>query len=1003
VLIIKRFAFLTIFILSLLALPPIASAEDLSLREIDALIKQTDYDNALEALSSYMKKFPDDLDAAQRRVDSIMNARAYYTRLANDLLDVMEKEPENAEKKLAIIKELESLEKHPTQEHLAFIKQAKSAAEFTYYRAQFRRILEEGAKNARGQKYADAIAVIQSGYYMYRDEFYDENPAALQNAVTQIARDLDAATQNYLAARSDWNDAYKNFIQAVESGGWQNASRAWQNFQARMQSFAASYNRVVEIGGRFDQAFAQLKRQKPDLTEASYLPFMTRFTLGISSIENSGVLGALDCEWNFMLDNCKGALGKAVNQKFDEYSKSAPLQRALETSYAPDQARLADADNFASLALDLGALNGLRKDRAGEALGEGSPLYASSMRSAKSLVENTNSSVANLTDYREALSRFSALQVPENSLDSARTDDSYAKELLFVLRALDQTERKAAANLSESWFLSYKTAAEERRASDKKTQDIKFVDKTLDFKSALDYYQGLNELVKNSSAALSQSAWKSLSDHSGKAADMLLGNYQDLYAEAESLLQNHYPEQAVNKVRSVRDTLASDKNVLSLMKSRLQGNPRQDPLVIQKIDSSISSLDQWSRQGVEIDAKARQELVMAQSSKNQADEIFRRAESNYRADRFSAARSDLQRARELYNESLSHQESDSLRQSSDKALADLGQRINESENKLIVAEVRALKTRAKNDYYAGDFESAESLLNRAESRWAVTNVEEDEEIKNLKLLVQNALSMKTGREIKPTAPLYPEMSQILSNAHQFFDQGEALIKAGKREEALAILADAKKKLQELQMVYPLNQEAALLTLRIDELVDPKQFNESFSRRVQAARQNVKVPATQQQGYSDLLDLAQIRPGYPGLSKLIYDVEIELGIRQKPVDQSALRRSNSLTQEAQRLYSSAKGNEEILRQALARLDQAIALNPNNDGAIMLKDRIQIAVGGKAAVVLSSADEARYNQAIQELRNNNVLGAYTIVEGLLQTPANRRSSKILDLQKQVQARM
>ena len=205
------------------------------------------------------------------------------------------------------------------------------------------------------------------------------------------------------------------------------------------------------------------------------------------------------------------------------------------------------------------------------------------------------------------------------------------------------------------------------------------------------------------------------------------------------------------------------------------------------------------------------------------------------------------------------------------------------------------------------------------------------------------------------------------------------------------------------MVYPLNQEAALLTLRIDELVDPKQFNESFSRRVQAARQNVKVPATQQQGYSDLLDLAQIRPSYPGLSKLIYDVEIELGIRQKPVDQSALRRSNSLTQEAQRLYSGAKGNEEILRQALARLDQAIALNPNNDGAIMLKDRIQIAVGGKAAVVLSSADEARYNQAIQELRNNNVLGAYTIVEGLLQTPANRRSSKILDLQKQVQARM
>ena len=111
----------------------------------------------------------------------------------------------------------------------------------------------------------------------------------------------------------------------------------------------------------------------------------------------------------------------------------------------------------------------------------------------------------------------------------------------------------------------------------------------------------------------------------------------------------------------------------------------------------------------------------------------------------------------------------------------------------------------------------------------------------------------------------------------------------------------------------------------------------------------------------------------------------------------------MAQEAQRLYQGARGNEEILRNALSRLDQAIALNPNNESAITLKDRIQIAVGGKAAVVLSSADEASYNKAIQELRANNVIGAYTIVEQLLQTPANRRSSKILDLRKQVQARM
>ena len=979
-------------------------AEGMSLREIDALIKQTDYDNALLELSDYMKRNPEDLDAAQRRVDAIQRARSYYTRLANELLDVMEKEPENAQKKLAVIKELESLEKHPTQEHLAFIRQAKAAAEFTYYRAQFRRLLEEGAKNASNQKYSDAIALIQSGYYMYRDEFYDENPVALQNTVTQIANELNGLTQNYLSARSDWNDAYKNFIQAVESGNYQNSMRAWQGFYAQMERFAGVRNQIQNTGGRFDQVFAQLKRQNPELTEASYISFMTRFTLGVSNIENSGVLGAVDCEWNYMMDNCKKALHKTVNQKFEEYVKAAPLQKALEPSYSPDALRLVDANNFANLSLNVCSLNQLRRDRSGQAFGEETPLFASSMRSAKDFVNGTGASVSNLADFRAASQRLASLKIPQDSLADARGDDSYSKELLSILGALDQTERKAVANLNETWYLEYKSSAEEQRSkSDKKAGDAKFVDKILDFKNILDYYQGVNELAKNSSVAQTAAAWKNLSDHTEKAVDSLSGNYQNLYAEAENLLETHYPREAVQKVQTVQDTLSSDKSLLALMLDRLRGNPKQSQSTVQKLNSTMASLDQWTSQGVDINARARQEIVLAQSAQNQADEIYRRAESNYRADKFSNARNDLQRARELYNESLVHQESESLRQSTDKNLADLGLRINEAENRLIVAEVRALKTRAKNDYYAGDFENAENLLNRAESRWAVTNVEEDEEIKNLKLLVQNALSMKTGREIKPTAPLYPEMSQILSNAHQYFDQGSALIKSGNRDEALTILAEAKKKLQELQMVYPLNQEAALLTLRIDELIDPAQFNESFARRVQAARQNVKSPSTQQQGYSDLLDLAEIRPGYPGLSKLIYDVEVELGIRQKPVDQSGIRRSNSLTQEAQRLYSSAKGNEEILRQALSRLDQAIALNPNNDNAIMLKDRIQIAVGGKAAVVLSSADEASYNQAIQELRNNNVIGAYTIVEQLLQTPANRRSSKILDLQKQVQARM
>lgn len=1012
---IKKIVFLSILIFSLFSLPLFCQAEELSLQEIDALIKQTDYDKALESLSAYMKKYPERLDMAQRRVDSIMKARSYYTRLANELIDVMENEPENAEKKLAIIKELESLEKNPTQEHLAFIKQAKSAAEFTYYRAQFRRIMEEAAKNARAQKYAEALSILQSGFYMYRDEFYEENSGETAKSVTQTVAGLEAACQSYLSARQSVNDAYKAFVQAVESGNYQSASRAKGAFFARMEEFSAVRNRVFASGERLEGVFSELKKKNPELTEASYLSFMSRFSLGIASIQDSGVLGTLDYEWSWLLENSKSAVRKAVRKKFDEGLQNAPLQKAMEPSFSPEWARFSEAELFASLALEVNGLDRLRNARGGTNLGGSSPLYARGMDAAKEFSSGTKSSVDNLNDYKAAAARLLAVKEPEDILQNAREGNAYSAELLSIISALGQSERKAREALSRQWYLDYKKAFEGQGAdspsagTDKKGAAAakiispSFQDKTPDFKNVMDFYQGVNGLAESFAVSKGGETLKKLDGHAEALASLVSSNYQNLYSEAGRLLEEHYPAEAVQKVEGVQKSIASDKALLLGARKNLASLPDSESQGKKKIDEAVLALDQWSAQGTSVLASARQEILLAQSAQTQADEMFKRAQGNYRSENFTAARNALQRARELYNESLSHQESAALRASSDKKLADLGQLINDSENKIVVTEVRALKTRAKNEYYAGNFESAESLLNRAQSRWAVTNVEEDEEIKNLMLLVQNALSMKTGREIKPTAPLYPEMSQILSNARQYFDQGAKLMKEGKRDEALAILGEAKKKLQELQLVYPLNQEAALLTLRIDELTDPKQFNESFARRVQAARQSAKMPATQQQGYSDLLDLAQIRPDYPGLKKLIYDVEIEIGVRQKPVDQNALRRSAALTQEAQKLYNSARGNESVLRQALGRLDQAIALNPNNESAITLKDRIQIAVGGKAAVVLSSADEASYNQAIQELRANNVVGAYTIVERLLQNPANRRSSKILDLQKQVQARM
>ena len=417
---------------------------------------------------------------------------------------------------------------------------------------------------------------------------------------------------------------------------------------------------------------------------------------------------------------------------------------------------------------------------------------------------------------------------------------------------------------------------------------------------------------------------------------------------------------------------------------------------------SVAKMNGFKTNSTRTAAKCNQEILLSQRALNEAELRYNQAVTAFKKGDYTAARKNIEISSSKYKESFDHQESESIRSDADKKLLALGQQINDAENKLIVAEVRQLKTKAKSEYYNGNFEKSESLLAQAKSRWAVTNgEEEDEEIKSLQALVETALSMKTGRVIPPTAPLYPEMSQILSIAHQYFDEGSAMIKKGNKQEGVTLLNQAKKKLQEVQLVYPLNQEASLMTLRIDQLIDPESFNEMFEQKVNAAKENYKIAERAQQSYADLLDLYEINPKYPGLSSLIYNVKLELGLVQKPVDNSSLVKSQQLYREALAIFNSSGSDQTKLRNALAKLDEAIALNGNNDQAVLLKDRGQISLGGRASVVLSSADEAKYQKAIQELQKNNIVEAYALVEQLLQTPANRRSAKVLDLQKKVKA--
>ena len=281
-----------------------------------------------------------------------------------------------------------------------------------------------------------------------------------------------------------------------------------------------------------------------------------------------------------------------------------------------------------------------------------------------------------------------------------------------------------------------------------------------------------------------------------------------------------------------------------------------------------------------------------------------------------------------------------------------------------------------------------------------TELDTNEELQRIKEMVNTALSIKQGRIIYPEDPLYPEMSQLLQIAQQYYDKS---LKITNRNEQKDLLNKAKNKVNEVKTIYPRNQAASILALKIDQKLDPSAFNTMFAEKISALKKiNYSRKDTQAlEGYNDLLDLYEINPNYSGLGSLISSVEMDLGMKARPVAQVDVSQAQELARQAQQLLNQAGRDENLLAQARAKANAALAINENNTLAYQVLDEISLRSGGQSAVILSAADEELYQSAVRDLQNDNVFAAKQKIDQLLQKPQNRRSAKILKLQKRIEA--
>lgn len=1030
-----RILFAVALLLATLSAAPSAWARgsrDDPLAKVDQLIADRRYNEAILALTDFIKKEPTRFDDAQKRLQRIVHLREEYNALAGELLDVLVNAPTDDERKLALIRQLESLEKEPNRATREFISKTKETALFTYNRAQFEAIMAEGRRLIDTGQYAAAAAAYRGGFTLYKEEFdqagygelvvsrVEDSLRYVRNAVDDMSglrTRMDAAVAAFEAAAGRVSSGDDPL--AVEPATLAPLLSAAE--QAAL-SYAEVRNAVESSGRGFESQFLLLQSANAALTDSSFLPFAFRFMLGRKTeLRPEGIVGAMDTYWMDAVNRAQGAATKAADAAWDaartrggaedyravvsfaELASSSvsiwsaiagpeltPSLTTLGKTIAAGKPEVFNRYRFMAKAAGALAVFAERKNAFDERAalaeaafqptvdGEGAAL--ATLADARSYYRSLDGEIAGALDANDRIvGEYRRLSGA--ALAGTEAGD-YLQSVDASYRDLQGTARSRDADAASSAFRI--SLGQSQRSYDA---------------LAAEFLRG-RTLLDGAAPAAEKGAAAPEAESSGEAAVA-----DGAVADAEALEPPKYPSQSVPVFGSVDTGSATGAATLGALLDRMRSDLPYvvDDQRVKDLDAAALALTEafgrLRAQALAALTDARDKVQQATLARQEGDRRYAEARSALAQQNFDRARERVLRAGERYDLSLSIQEDAALRSERDTKLLALSAEISRVEQEVVVRDVRRLITEGKQYYFQGSFEQAETALLRAQSRWKTTNVDDEPEVAYWLTLVRSALSIKTGRTIPVTAPLYGEMSQLLSFARQSFEKGAALLAARRKTEALAAFAEAKAKIQDVKVVFPLNQEASLLELRIDQLVDPDAFTESFRRKIADAQGKLKT--LPQEAYSELQDLYTINPRYPGLKAIIEQAEIDLGLRRPPPDRAALARSAQLTEAARRIVeSNLRGQFPV---ALEQLNEALKLNPDNATASSLKDRIQTDVGGQVAVALTSQDEALYQKAVLELQKGNTIVAQAIVQQLLQNPRNRNVPRLLELEKRIEARL
>ena len=962
----------------------------------DPLISRTRYDDALRVLEECLEEDPDTFDQVVSRARRIFRARNEYADEADRLITLILEDPDNDREIYETILRLERFEQSRSDSRLWFISSLKKSAEFNYFRSVLDGILAESSRLAAESDFAAAARTAAGGMWLYRDAFFDgwkdspEITAAVSSAVGRIESCAERFTSpEFLRSLDGFADG---FVRAVESGA-AGASAFLERNSALSGGCSAVIDGISDAAAELEAVLADIRLKSGDTSDASFIPFVLRLAGCGGESPSSGIIGAVAGLEASVFAEMENSVVSAMDKKCSAMLAELPAPGADSAAAAQTVRRyVPEIKGFSELLSGLYSMDG----RHGA---ERLPCeYISSLSGALDLTVSAVADLEDVTARADSLSMSSAVDTGFTETASSlvrRTAEISAAAPDFDVAA---DSRAVYGALGEKYLLwrDYLRGGAESGVSVLLGKSAEIYAATM-----------LSEAVRLEEMAESCSVYMT-----GLDAPLEDGNSSAVPEKrpgagtgSGSGLLYFYPGIASSVLGSViagAEGRISEAGEFIGKMSAAAGEASPEFGAIVSLSERLGALRDSAS---DLKSAADGRMRLAALAENEAELRISESESALASGNFSLARRKLQEAMSKYAESLELCDDVKIRESCDRKMRVLDRRITDGENEVVVADVRRLKNLAMDSYFAGHFEEAERCLLQAAERWAVTNSGENGEISDMLVYVRTAVSMNTGRVLSPGSPLYPEMSQLLSIAGLCYESGCRKLDGGDLQGGYADLDRSLARIREVKLVYPLNRDASVLALRISRRRNPEKFLAEFGAKVSSAAEMCRNgdERIRREGYADLLDCHAVFPGYAGLEGLLYDTEVALGIRRGRTSAGDMRKSDGLVAEAARISGAPGAGGADFRNALEKLDAALSLNPDNNSAIILKDRISVRLGGTSGVVLSVSDERLYQQAVMRLQNNDIIGADAIALRLLSDPGNSGSGKLIELKKKIDARL